>query len=47
MPIISFSETMKIIDNKKKRKKTKQKSNKDRKEERGDASYSERVKGES
>ena len=45
MPIISFSETMKIIDNKKKRK-TKQKTNKDRKEERGDASYNERVKGE-
>ena len=32
---------------KKKRKKAKQKSNKDGKEERGDVSYSERVKGES
>ena len=42
MPIIGVSETMKIIDEKEMRKKKK-----GRKEERGDASYSERVKGES
>ena len=41
MPIIGVSETMKRIDEKEMRKK------KGRKEERGDASYSERVKGES
>ena len=45
MPIIGVSETMKMMTEKKWEKK--QQTNKERKEERGDASYSERVNGES